>query len=201
MGDPCPYCLAHKLAGTKQRKGKYWLGARIGTAIHNALEEQERKHLVKAESYHFKPLEGALVEYGVTLGTIPGYGTITSTLDLYLSSEQHLIDHKTSKRTRSREYLLNGAVPEKYVYQGMLYARALEDEGKPVKKVSFVFINRDGTGDTDVQVISYDYDRSMADAAWDRTEAAWQWLQAGGDPETLPSDPDCFNCSVNLGRI
>jgi hypothetical protein len=88
-----------------------------------------------------------------------------------------------------------------YIYQGQLYARGLEDAGYTVEKISFVFINRDGTNERDVRIFTYDYDRAMADEAWDRTVAAWNWLENGNDPETLPSDPNCYNCNQVLGRI
>jgi hypothetical protein len=200
MGDPCPYCLAHKLLATKQRQGRYWLGGKIGTAIHALLESEELKHIVKPQSNNFKALKGALVEQTISLGVIPGYGEIFSKPDLFLVAENHLVDHKTSKRAKVEGYALTGTIPVQYIYQGQLYARGLEDAGYAVEKISFVFINRDGTNERDVRIFTYDYDRSMADEAWKRTEDAWNWLQAGNDPETLPSDPNCYNCNQVLGR-
>jgi len=202
MGNPCDYCLAHALLATRGNPvQRYWLGARIGTAIHMLLEKQELKHVVKPQGKQFKALKGALVEQTIKLGVIPGYGEIWSTPDLFLVAENHLIDHKTSKRAKVEGYVLSGDVPVQYQYQGQLYARALEDAGYTVEKISFVFINRDGVGDNDIRVMTYDYDRSMADEAWDRVVAAWQWLEAGGDPETLPSAPGCYVCEQVLGRF
>lgn len=201
MGDPCAFCLANRLLAHSQKQGLYWLGARIGDAIHNLLEKEAQKHVVTPESYHFNSLVGADLEKSVYLGTIPGYGDIWSTPDLYLTAENHLVDYKTSKRSLVEQYRVTGKVPIKYVYQLMLYARALIAAGKAVDKISFVFINRDGTSDRDIVIISYDYDESLANEAWDRVESAWKWLEAGGDVDTLDSDPNCYYCSQVLHRF
>jgi hypothetical protein len=201
IGDPCPYCLVQALLANKQGQSQYWLGARIGDAIHKLLESEVLKHIVKPESYHFNALVGADSEKTIYLGNIPGYGDIWSTPDLYLPAKNHLIDWKTSKRDKSFKYYATGEIPVKYIYQIMLYARGLIAAGKQVDKVSFVFINRDGTSDRDVIVISFDYNEALADEAWDRLEAAWQWLEAGNDPETLPSDPQCYVCQQVIHRM
>jgi len=201
IGDPCLYCLAHALLGTQQRPSKYWLGAKIGDAIHALLEKEVLKHILTPQSYHFKVLQGALPEQTVYIGTIPGYGDVYSTPDLFITSEGHLVDYKTSKRAKVEGYRLGNPLPARYIYQIQLYARALVALGHKVEKLSFVFINRDGTGDSDVVIISLDYDQTLADEAWDRVVSAWQWLEAGGDPETLPSDPDCFVCNVLNHRM
>ena len=201
IGDPCPYCLAHALLGTGQRQSKYWLGAKIGDAIHKLLETEAAKHVETPESYHFNALKGAKLEEKIYIGTIPGYGDVYSTPDLYLSTENHLVDYKTSKRTKVEQYRLSGILPTRYLYQVMLYARALIARGQRVDKISFVFINRDGTGERDVVVFSVDYNEALADAAWDRVVSAWEWLEDGGDPETLPSDPDCYVCDQVIHRM
>jgi hypothetical protein len=201
IGNPCPYCLAHALIGTEQRQGKYWLGAKIGDAIHKLLETEASKHVDKPENYRFNALKNARLEEKVFIGNIPGYGDVFSTPDLYLSTENHLVDYKTSKRIKVEQYRLSGKLPIKYLYQVQLYARALIRAGYPVDKISFVFINRDGTGERDVVVFSVDYDEKLADKAWDRVVSAWKWLEAGGDPEILPSDPDCYVCDQVLHRM
>lgn len=201
MGNPCPYCLACALVA-KDSGGMqtYWLGAKIGTAIHALLEHEELKHVITPQSKQFKSLRGALVEQSIKLGEIKGYGEIWSKPDLFLVNDKHLIDHKTSKRAKSDQYVLKNTVPEQYVAQGMLYARGLEDAGYEVEQISFVFINRDGTSDRDVRVISYPYDRTVADAVWDRVVAAWEWIERGNDIESLPSAPGCYRCEQILGR-
>ncbi len=176
------------------------VGSQIGDAIHKLLETEGLKHKQQAQHPYFQALVGASFEETIYIGTIPGYGDIYSTPDLYIDSENHLVDYKTSKRSKVQEYLVAG-VPVQYLYQVQLYAMALEAMGKHVDKISFVFINRDGVGDNDVNVISLNYDPTLAKEAWDRVELAWQWLVAGNDPDTLPSDPNCFVCSVLTKRI
>lgn len=202
IGDPCAYCLARNLSGAQgiEKSSPYWLGAKIGDAVHNLLEYEASKHLEGTEGV-FKVFKGARLEKAVYIGDIPGYGSIWSTPDLFLTEENHLVDYKTSKRSKVDYYVATGELPTKYVYQVQLYARALEDMGYTVDKISFVFINRDGTGDRDVVVISIDYDRKLADEAWDRVVSAWQWLNEGGDIETLQSDPECFYCSAIIHRV
>jgi len=201
IGNPCAYCLAQSLLGNKSSSTpRYWLGARIGTAIHQALEDEAKPHVINPEP-GFEAFQGASLEESIYIGTIPGYGDIFSTPDLYLAAENHLVDYKTSKRVKTDEYVITGDLPVQYLFQVQLYARALEDMGKPVDKISFLFINRDGVGDRDVIVISIDYDRGLADQAWDRVCFAWEWLTAGNDPESLESDSNCFVCHVLTGRV
>ena len=45
ISNPCDYCLGRALKGGPSEPNKWWLGARIGTAIHNALEAEEKKHI------------------------------------------------------------------------------------------------------------------------------------------------------------
>lgn len=202
IGDPCAFCLANQLLAHSQKQSQYWLGARIGDAIHKLLESEAEKHITTAQEPKFKALEGADIEKSVYIGTLDNYGDIWSTPDLYIASEEHLVDYKTSKRSKVELYRLDPAnLPEKYIYQVMLYGRALIAAGKPVKRVSFVFINRDGTSDRDVIVISFDYDQLLADMAWDRLVDAWEWLEDGGDPDTLPSDPNCWYCNSVIHRM
>lgn len=200
IGDPCAYCLAQTLLNAQSQTGQYWLGAKIGDAIHALLELEAMKHLLE-KTGKFKALFGARLEKSVYIGTIPGYGDIWSTPDLYLTAENHLVDYKTSKRTKVETYRATGKLPIRYIYQVMLYARALIEAGFSVDRISFVFINRDGTSDRDVVVFSMDYDAALANEAWDRVVAAWAWLEAGGDPETLPSDPDCYVCNSVTHRM
>ena len=200
IGDPCAYCLAQTLLNALSQTGEYWLGAKIGDAIHALLEIEGAKHLDDSTG-KFKALKGARLEESLFIGSIPGYGDIWSTPDLYLTAENHLVDYKTSKRTKVETYRATGELPTRYIYQVMLYARALIAMGYKVDKISFVFINRDGTSDRDVVVFSMDYDEALANEAWDRVVAAWEWLEAGGDVETLPSDPNCYVCSSITHRM
>lgn len=202
IGNPCDYCLANRLQGTGGGGGSglYWLGARLGTAMHETLEREASKHVIEPENYRFTALKGARIEEKITLGEIPGYGIIRSKPDLVLTGERHLLDYKSTKRTKLTKYRLDGP-PEQYVIQQSLYAWGLNQAGIGIDRISLVFVNRDGAGDSDVVISSWDYDEKVALKAWHRLENAWKWLQAGGNPDTLPSDPDCYVCSRILRRV
>jgi len=199
IGNPCDYCVGNRLINTPKGTSKYWLGAKIGTAIHAELEREEEKHVEKPQSGRFRALKGAMIEQSVELGTIEGYGTVKAKPDLVLVSENHLVDHKTSSKKKVMKYKLDG-VPMQYVYQQNLYAWALNQAGIKIEKISLSFVNREGTTDDDIWIHSFEYDESLALKAWSRLELLWQWLQDGHDVEELESHPDCYYCSQVLHR-
>lgn len=196
ISNPCDYCLANALNGGPSTPNRWWLGARIGTAIHETLEKEQYKHIDRPKSYHYKALKDARIEERIVLGTIPGYGTVGSKPDLALVAHNHLIDHKTTTKIKLKGYKLNG-VPTAYIYQTQLYAWGLNKAGVKIDRISLNFICRDGTTDDDVWVTSFDYDEELALRAWNRLEAIWNYLQEGGKVSNLESDPDCFQCSIN----
>lgn len=199
IGNPCAYCLAHRLLGTGHRgRNHYWMGARIGTAIHKALEDAADE--ADLTDYRYAILDGARQEETIVLGDIEGYGTVKSKPDLVLVNDRHLVDYKTSTATKIKYYKLDG-VPEQYVYQQQLYAWGLNKSGTPIERISLAFIQRDGLTDNDIWVHSFDYNEDVALHAWNRLDDIWQWLQAGNDPENLPSDSSCYVCSRVLSRV
>lgn len=199
ISQPCDYCLGRALQGGPAEPNRFWLGARIGSAIHAALEAEEEKHIDRPRSYHFEALEGALIEQKIHLGYVEGYGNISSKPDLALVKHCHLLDHKTTSKAKLKNYKLSG-VPKAYIYQTMLYAWGLNKQGVRIDRVSLVFICRDGSTDDDIWVYSTDYDESLAERAWARLEGIWNFLQSGGSVGQLESDEDCFTCNFS-GRI
>lgn len=199
IGNPCVYCLANRLVNTPKGSSLYWLGAKIGTAIHRELEVEEVKHIEVPQNYRFNALEGAKIEESITLGEIANYGTVKSKPDLVLVKHNHVIDHKTSTKKKIQIYKLDG-VPFQYVVQQQLYAWGLNQAGIKIERISLSFINRDGSTDNDIWVSSFDYDEALALEAWARLESTWKWVQDGGDIETLPSHPSCYYCVNVLGR-
>lgn len=201
IGNPCEYCVAHRLAGTPRRESKFWMGARIGTGIHAELEKEIEKHVDKAQDNKFKLLEDAASEYNLHITDMEGYGEIRSTADLMVTQALHLIDFKTTKKLQLQKYKLHG-VPEQYVIQQQLYAYGFNQIAPGlVERISLVFINRDGSSDDDVWVASFDYDEKVATAALDRLRRIWEYVQDGQDLERLDSYYDCFYCNVVLQRI
>lgn len=199
IGNPCDYCIGNRLIKTPKQTSRYWLGAKLGTAMHRELEHEEFKHIENPQNYRFQVLKGARIEQSIELGSIEGYGTLRSKPDLVLVSDRHVIDHKSSTRNKVRGYKLDG-VPAQYVYQQQLYAWALNKSGIVVERISLAFVNRDGTGDEDVWIYSFDYDESVALKAWDRLNGIWQYIQDGGNVEELKSDPHCYYCNQVLHR-
>lgn len=206
LGQPCPRCLAEDLA--RMLKGgefiepepsPFWLGAAMGTAMHHEFE-----NLIKERRPAWSP------EQKVILGHLEGYGTIKSTLDLYVPAHKSVVDFKSTTRAKLKnlkEALTTEptefdttAVAEarykatSYIYQLMLYAKAKEDEGCPVEWVHILFVCRDGVGDSDLWSHPMPYDRALAEKAWDRLERLWAVLREGRAPDTLPSDPHCWTC-------
>nr|DAW17365.1 MAG TPA: Exonuclease [Caudoviricetes sp.] len=200
ISNPCTRHLAHDLVGTPQGESKYWMGARIGTAIHSYLE--------KAIELTDDPLlDSAIVEKKITLGEIEGYGTISSKPDLVLPNHKHLIDWKSSLRAKVKKLRnLNDGLSsdegsiytvKRYVGQGQLYAWGLNKMGIEIEAITMLFINRDGTNETDIWPYTFEYDESIALALWARLENLWAELQDGVHPDSYLADPNCFSCILN----
>jgi hypothetical protein len=163
----------------------------------------------KADLSQLPELEGAIVEQKIRLGELDGYGTISSKPDLMLVKENHLIDWKTSTRKKSlklqnfidgvkandteAEYTL-----KKYAAQTQLYAWGMNQAGVKVDSVSLVFINRDGTMESDVWAYTLDYDEAFATSMWNRLVALWSAIQSGAELEEFDRDPECFRCKVGI---
>lgn len=199
IGDPCDYCVANRLLGRKKKDNEYWLGAKLGTSMHNELEREAEKFLTGTPDYRFVYLKNARLEQTIELGHIEGYGTVKSKPDVVLVEQEHLLDYKSTLKKKVAKYKLDG-VPMQYVYQQQLYAWGLNKAGIKITRISLVFVNRDGSGDNDVWIYSFDYDESLALKAWDRLQLLWKWLEAGHDVETLQSDPGCYYCNQVLHR-
>lgn len=201
ISNPCTKHLAMDLAGIKQPPSKYWLGGKIGTAVHSLIEGYIE------ENRHVPELADAVVEQKITLGELEDYGVISSKPDLVLPAQKHLVDWKTSTRAKSKKIQkwIDGEskdsgttyTMQKYIGQTQLYAWGLSQAGTEVETISLVFINRDGTNENDVLEYTYEYDEAIALALWNRLVALWDELKEGSHPESYAGNPDCFNCSIN----
>ena len=204
IGNPCDYCLAHKMSANGQQAiegNPYWLGARIGTAIHSLIEENiEKQKSLPQEAYKFTALDGALVEQKIVIGELEGYGIVRSKPDLVLTKHNHLIDWKTTTKAKAKNYKYNG-VPNQYVVQQQLYAWGLNKSGIKIEEISLVFVARDGTSEKDIYVYSFPYDETIALKYWGRMETIYHEVQSGKDLEEYESDYDCFHCNVVIRRL
>lgn len=200
ISNPCTKHLALALAGVEQEPSKYWLGGKIGTAVHSAIENA-------IEHSDDEVLKGALVEQKIILGELPDYGTVSSKPDLVLPAINHLVDWKTSTRAKTKKIQawVDGVkqdasttyTMQKYIGQTQLYAWGVKQSGLQIDNISLVFVNRDGTSDSDVLEYTFAYDESIAVALWDRLVVLWEELQSGVHPESYAGHPECFNCSVS----
>jgi hypothetical protein len=59
-----------------------------------------------------------------------------------------------------------------------------------------VFINRDGTTDSDVWSYTFDYSEEYALSTWKRLEDIWAGLQTDPSPEQFDRHSECFKCKV-----
>lgn len=199
---PCARCLADELLASAESQiydNPYWLGAVVGTAVHNMADARvQRLHP------EWEP------EQRLVLGELPGYGTIKSTTDLYLPEHFQVIDWKTTTKkklpnlkqaltTEPTEYDSTDMVETRnkvtgYINQLLSYGRGLVLAGKRVDTVSLCFICRDGVGDADIWSWTMPYDAEAAERVWNRLERLWAWLQNGGDPDDLSSAAGCYYC-------
>jgi len=202
FSDPCAYHLAKKLLGVPDDPSKYWMGAKIGTAIHTLFEDA----IENADLSEIPELSGAVVEEKIYLGELPGYGVINSKPDLAMVQANHLVDWKTSMRAKVKkmQQVLFGEkqdadvsyTMQKYYAQAQIYAWGMNNAGTPIDGCSLVFINRDGTTDTDIWTWTFAYDEGYAKSAWERLETIWAKLQADPSPEQFDRHDSCFKCKV-----
>lgn len=197
----CTRCLADDLLGLRSNEqGPWWLGSVIGTAIHALLEERGKSD------------PDTLTEFKLTLGELPRYGTVKSTMDLYHKPSGTVGDYKSS--TKEKLVFIKRALLDEpdefevskvtdarfkvagYINQALSYGRGMVLAGYDVKNVVLIFVCRDGSGDKDVWSYLIPYDQEQADKVWLRLEKLWAWLQEGNDPRKLPSHANCYYCNT-----
>lgn len=206
IADPCDLCLAEKLLrflhkdDTPREWGKWWLAARIGTAIHETAERS-------AEDIDFFESESK-----VKVHHMDNYGWITGTCDLMDLSTDTLVDLKTTDREKLKKYKQaqrfqdSRNVPStvqqalytwnKYKGQTHLYALGKENEGTKVTSIVISFICRDGKTDADIwDTDPIPYERDYALALIARLEAIWEAVQKHENLEPFTSHSLCFTCS------
>lgn len=206
FSDPCEYHLAKKLLGLPRGESKYWMGAKVGTAIHEFLEAR----IETVDLDEFPEFASARVEQTIVLGELENYGTIKSKPDLAFVEGKHLVDWKSSKREKSKQLqsVVLGEAKDtrvaaeatytlkRYFAQAQIYAWGLNKEGIEIDACSLVFINRDGTYDPDVWTWTFPYDADFAQSMWDRLARIWAEVQSGKDIEEFQREEHCFDCKV-----
>ena len=103
LSNGCDYCLAAALSGVSRDSpatDRAWMGRTLGTSLHATFEGHANStspHL----SWFQDRYPDAEVEQHLMLGTLGGYGEMGGTPDLYLPTENHLIDWKSSTRKKT----------------------------------------------------------------------------------------------------
>lgn len=193
LGSACDACVAHALSNTDEGDPYYWLGATIGTAVHEMLDRRARRH------------RNVLREHKVTIGDIPGYGTIKGSTDRFEIKTGTVRDFKTTlkKHVPSLKNAYRGDLEtlvameadvklRGYLGQGHMYGKALVEEGYDVKFIALDFICRDGSTDEDIFEFVYPYSQEFADAVWERV----LYIHANLTTETFHSNPHCIGCAL-----
>lgn len=204
--DPCSLCLAeklyhfyHKTPVTEQQR-TYWLGARIGTAIHAELEREARK------------VKGLVPEQKIDVIKLAGYGMLRGSADLYDSNTLSLHDFKTTdrdklKKLKQAEVFWDRKKPpvtledsiyklDAYKAQTHLYAYGLHQKGCKVTRIVIDFICRDGKTDSDIWDMEFPYDERYAEAVIARLTAIWDAIRSGATLDTFTSHRLCYYCTT-----
>jgi hypothetical protein len=200
FSNPCDLHLSYKLRRVSGGPSKYWLGAKLGTAIHGLIEDA----IDVADIREFPELKSVAVEQSIILGELKDYGIIKSKPDLALIDNEHLIDWKTTTRAKSKKMqnVIHGLSNDtdttytlrKYYAQAQIYAWGLNNSGVNIDACSLVFINRDGTSDSDVWNYTFEYQESVAVSLWERLERIWLDVKDG--LTEFNSDPGCYECRM-----
>lgn len=191
LGDPCDRCVAlqmnHRLHPEQFVPSRGSLPTWIGTAIHFFLENTLVGRQWDAVGTH-RELSNLYI------GTIPGYGKIKGTTDVYSEEFATAVDYKGSKMAKVRSYKFSG-IPQTHEYQRQMYGRGIERLGLPIKYVANLYIPRDGFGFDDMWFDIAEYDPDKADRAIARATTIYQDYVVPGRIDELGSDEDCFTCT------
>lgn len=194
MADACLYCLGQKMSGNKV--GRWSLFPWIGTAIHTLIEKtrDRLRHRPGFNDVAWQLFgeDRAEFEKRVEVCTIPGYGTVYGSIDVFLRVQLAIVDWKSSSKKKIALYKTNG-VPLSYVGQLTMYIHALRLLGYNVTQGVLVFIPRDGAKVTDLWTYPVEYQEENALALIKRCTDVFAWVRAG-QHERLPKDANCYNC-------
>lgn len=198
LSNPCTRCVAEDLAGNAQPQGWATMGAKIGTAVHMYMEQEEPEDWLK--------------EHRLTLGTIEGYGEVHSTTDAYIPETSTVWDTKTTTRDKLKDIRYVFQVSdgehdsdkqkqarykvEGYLNQVHLYAMGVVKSGLPVEDVVLAFIPRDAVTLSDLWAKSVPYQPKRAVLVWERAEKIWKAIEGGKELDTFKSHPLCYTCNV-----
>jgi hypothetical protein len=204
VGNLCDKCVGLAVLEERSESNDYWLGAKIGTAVHAYAESQIN---ARYQGVVFS-------ETRVTVAEVPGLGTLRGTADALIPGEQLLVDFKTTSRkklsaykTKIEEELKESGfyanTLKQYLIQTSLYAygmnhntpeHLLEYVKDPVvKKISIQFMARDGLTDNDFFEWSFSYHESNAIKALKRLEKITAIVKRENSADSLKENVWCYN--------
>jgi len=194
LGIECDRCLAHKLAGTPEKRDAAWLPF-IGTAVHAELEsiflrqEYTRADLGLPTRW--------LPEHRVTVGTVGGV-EITGSTDLFDSETGTVMDWKVVGATTIKKAKAHGASLV-YSRQAQLYAKGWADDGYQVNTTMILFLPRNSVSLADAYIWSAPYDRSIAEGVLARADGIAKDIALAGLQNVLdnldPHTGEGFSCA------
>ena len=173
----CQRRAGYRLAGVEPTNPAGSVQAVLGTAIHAAVEQVFRE----MQAAGLFPAED-LIEHEVRFAGILGH------LDRYDSANAEVDDTKTTTQRRIDYIKIHGA-DRSHRWQVMLYAAALIQDGRPVRRVVIDYLARD-TGNTHQVILPFDPKPVKEALAWVKN------IREVGDPEFLNRDyePDSAFC-------
>lgn len=193
LGSACDACVALALSNESEGENHYWVGAAIGTAVHDLLEKRARRQ------------RNVLLEQKVTVGEIPGYGVIRGSVDRFEIKTGTVRDFKGTTRDKfpamrnAYEGDLKTLVAQEaqhkmegYLGQMHLYGLALHNEGYEVNQVALDFFARDGKTDADFLELKYEFKLDFAQAVWERA----LYIHKNLGKEKFASHPHCIGCML-----
>jgi len=194
MATDCLYCLGRKMAGEKI--GRWTMFPWLGTAIHTLIEKTRDRLRPRPGfndmAWQLFGEDRAEFEKRVEVCTIPGYGTIYGSIDVFLRVQLAIVDWKSSSKKKVSQYKTN-SVPLSYVGQLTMYMHALRLLGYDVTQGVLVFIPRDAAKVEDIWTFPVEYQEQNALSLIKRCTDVFAWVRANRHHE-LPKHADCYNC-------
>jgi hypothetical protein len=204
IGNLCDKCVGRAVLQRSPGQSRYWLGARIGTAVHAYAESQINAHY-----------QGVVFsETRVTVADVPGLGVVAGTADAFVPGERLLVDFKTTSRKKLSVYKTeidkglkspgyHTNTLKQYLIQTSLYAYGMNHntpeyllncvKDPVVEKISIQFVARDGLTDSDFFEWSFPYHESNAVKALERLERITTIVNRDNSTDALKENEWCYN--------
>jgi hypothetical protein len=185
IGDPCDWCLGHRLIGAKQDSEPPWL-AWVGNAVHKGMEGIFRRAgppwLPEAKKLYVGDIDGERI-FGTSDLMRLRYGDVT---------DFKYVGNKTLTKVR-----YDGPTPG-YRVQGHLYGRGWAMLGFEVNNISILYLPREAQSLRKSSVWWAEaYDEKVALDALARADELAKRLHTFGPDAILPTLarlPGCYDC-------